>query len=155
MRLWRHRLTRGSGSKLNSAEGRNRGTETGYLNKLRGVSVKQDVKVRAIDVIRSDVGGGRTAALAVADGALYPAKADLFPETRVNQRGPGDPAIIERTGFPVFMSCWKGNSDTNAGSVVAAIALESIACHGYPGRLIDTIPLRLCSDGRYWFVWGR
>jgi len=55
--------------------------------------------------------------------------------------------------FPVFMSRWKGNSDAKAGSVVAATTLESICCE-YPGRLMDTIPLRLCADGRYWFVWG-
>ena len=53
-----YRLTGGFGSKLNSAEGRNRGTDTGCLKKLRSVSVEQDVQVRAIDVIRSDVGRG-------------------------------------------------------------------------------------------------
>ena len=47
--------------------------------------MNQDVQVRAIDVIRSNVGGGRTAALAVADGALYPTKADLSPRTRASQ----------------------------------------------------------------------
>jgi len=48
------------------------------------MSVNQDVQVWAIDVIRPDVGGGRTAALAVADGARYPTEANLFPVTRAN-----------------------------------------------------------------------
>jgi len=60
--------------------------------------------------------------------------------------------IVKRTVFPVFMSRWKGKSDVKEGSVVAAITLESIG-HEYPGRLIGTIPSRLCADGRHWFVW--
>ena len=60
--------------------------------------------------------------------------------------------VRKRTGFPVFMSRWKGKSDANDSSVVAAAILESIG-HVYPGRLMDTIPLRLCASGRYWFVW--
>jgi len=93
------------------------------------MSVEQDVQVRAVDIIRSDVGGGRTAALAVADGALYPTKADLSPETGANQKDPDNAIVIERTVFPVFMSRWNGNSDAKAGSVVAATTLESIGCH--------------------------
>ena len=50
------------------------------------MSVKQDVQVWTINVIRSNVGGGRTAALAVANGALYPTEADLHPEAKTNQR---------------------------------------------------------------------
>ena len=42
--------------------------------------MKQDVSVRAVNVIRSNVGRGGAAALAVANGSLYPTKADLFPE---------------------------------------------------------------------------
>ena len=57
-----------------------------------------------------------------------------------------------RTVFPVFMSRWKGNSDAKSGSVVVAITLESRGS-GNPGRLIGTIPLRLCAHGRYWFAW--
>ena len=106
------------------------------------------MQVRAIDVFRSNVGGGRTAALPPADGGLYPAKADLFTETKVGQKGPGSMAVCKRTVFPAFMSRWKGNSDTKAGSAVAATTLESVG-QMYPGRLIDTIPLRLCADGRY------
>jgi len=106
------------------------------------------VQVRAVDIIRSDVGIGRTAALAIADGALYPAEADLFPETKTNQRKYGKDDVMERTVFPVFISRWKGNSNAKAGSVVAATTLESIVC-GYPGRLMDTIPFLLCADGRY------
>ena len=56
-----------------------------------------------------------------------------------------------RTVFPAFMSRWKGNSDDKPGSVMAVITLESIDCVK-PGRLIHTVPLRLCADGRYWFV---
>jgi len=48
------------------------------------MSINQDVQVRAIDVIRPNVGGGRTAALAVASGARYPTKANLFPRTKAN-----------------------------------------------------------------------
>jgi len=125
---------------------------TGCLEKLRGVSVNQDVEIRAVDVIRSDIGGGRAAAPAVANGPLYPAEANLFPETKSNQRKYGKAIVMKRTVFPVFMSRWKGNSDAKAGSVVAARALESIGCV-YPGRLMGTIPFRLCADGRYWFVW--
>jgi len=58
--------------------------KAGRLEELRSMSVNQDVQVWAIDVIRSNVGGGRTAALAVADGALYPTEADLSPRTRAN-----------------------------------------------------------------------
>jgi len=61
-------------------------------------------------------------------------------------------SVMKRTVFPVFMSCWKGKSGAKDGSVVAAAILESIG-HVYPGRLMGTIPLRLCADGRYWFVW--
>ena len=50
------------------------------------MSVKQDVQVRAINVIWPNVGGGRTAALAVGDGSLYPAKADLSPEAKINTK---------------------------------------------------------------------
>jgi len=124
----------------------------GCFKKLCGVSVKQNVEVRAVDIIRSDVGGGRAAALAIADGAMYPAEANLFQREPIKGR-PGKSIVIKRTVFPVFMSRWKGNSDAKAGSVMAARTLESIACHGYPGRLMCTIPSRLCADGRYWFVW--
>jgi len=124
---------------------------TGCLEKLRGVSVKQNVEVRATDVIRSDVGGGRAAALAIADGGLYPAEANLFQQEPI-KGSPGKSIVIKRTVFPVFMSRWKGNSDAKASSATAATTLESIACHGYPGRLMCTIPSRLCADGRYWFV---
>jgi len=50
------------------------------------VSMKQDVQVWAIDVIWTKVGGGRTAALAISNASLYPAKADLFPETRSDEK---------------------------------------------------------------------
>jgi len=50
------------------------------------MSINQDVQVRAIDVIRFNVGGGRTATLAVADGALYPTKANLFPRPKDSQK---------------------------------------------------------------------
>jgi len=121
---------------------------TGRLKKFCGVSVKQDVEVRATDVIRSDVCGGRTAALAIANGTLYPAEADLFPEININQRKYGKGIVMKRTAFPVFMSRWKGKTDAKAGSVAAATTFESIGCV-YPGRLMDTIPFRLCADGRY------
>jgi len=42
--------------------------------------MKQDVQVQAINAIWSNIGGGRTAALAVGNGDLHPAKADLFPK---------------------------------------------------------------------------
>ena len=126
--MWCHQLTGGFSSELNSVEGRNRDTRTGCLEKFCCMSVKQNVQVRAVDIIRSDVGGGRTAALAVADRALYPAEADLSPETRANQKGPDNAIVIKRTVFPVFMSRWNGNSDAKAGSVVAATILESIGC---------------------------
>ena len=44
------------------------------------MGVEQDVKVRAVDVIRPNICGCRTGALTVGNGALYPANADLFPE---------------------------------------------------------------------------
>ena len=46
------------------------------------MGVKQDVQVRTINVIRSDVGGGRTVALAATTGGLYPPNADLFPKRK-------------------------------------------------------------------------
>ena len=75
-----------------------------------------------------------------------------LPKRTLVKKGSGSTAVLRRTVFPVFMSRWKGNSDTKAGSVAAAITLESMG-QVYPGRLIDTIPLRLCADGRYWSVW--
>jgi len=105
------------------------------------MSVNQDVEVRAIDIIRSNVCGSRTAALAVADTARYPTNANLFPKTKANQKNCRDDMTTDarRTVFPVFMSRWKGKSDAKEGSVVAAITLESIG-HEYPGRLMGTIP---------------
>ena len=62
--------------------------------------------------------------------------------------------IIMRTMSPVFMSRWKAKSDAMAGSVVAALTIESIG-HVYPGRLMDTTPSRLCASGEYWCVWEK
>ena len=56
--------------------------------------------------------------------------------------------LMKRTVFPVFMSRWKGSSDAKPGSVIAAIILESVGSVN-PGRLTHSVPLRLCSDGRY------
>ena len=50
------------------------------FKKFRSLSVKQDVQVWAVNVIRSNVGGGRAAAPAVTNGALYPTDANLFPK---------------------------------------------------------------------------
>jgi len=80
MRLWTRQLTGGSSCKLNPIEARGLGTGAGLLKELRNLSMEQDVQVRAVNVIRSNVASGRTAALAVADGALHPTKADLSPK---------------------------------------------------------------------------
>ena len=50
------------------------------------MSTNQDMQVRAINAISPNIGGGRTAALAVGDGGLYPAEADLSPEKKVNKQ---------------------------------------------------------------------
>ena len=50
----------------------------GRFEEFRRLRVNQDVQVRAIDVIRPNVGGGRAAAPAVANGALYPTDTNLF-----------------------------------------------------------------------------
>jgi len=44
------------------------------------MNLNQDVQVRAIDVIRSNVGSGRTTAPAAADGGLHPTKSNLPPK---------------------------------------------------------------------------
>ena len=46
--------------------------------------MKQDVQVRTVNVIWSDVCGGRATTLAVGNGGLHPANTDLFPETKAN-----------------------------------------------------------------------
>ena len=154
MRLWIRQLTGGPGSKLNHIKARDRVTGTFRLKELRSVNMKQDVQVRAVNVVRPNIGSGRTAALAVADAGLHPTKTNLPPQNESRSKnGPDNTtAAIKRTVFPVFISRWRGNSDATAGSLVAAATLESIG-HVYPGRLMDTIPLRLCASGRYWYVW--
>ena len=88
-----YRLTRGSGSKFNPIEPRSRNTRVGCRKEFRSLGMKQDVQVRAVNVIWSNVGGGRTATLAVGNGALYPPNPNLFPEMkpdlqRVQTMGP-------------------------------------------------------------------
>ena len=67
---------------------------------------------------------------------------------KANEKSPDNAIVKRRTMFPEFMSRWKGSSDTKSGSVAAAITLESIG-YVYPGRLMGSVPLRLCADGRY------
>ena len=87
--------------------------------------------------------------LAVADSALYPANTDLFQKRRqISKQGPDNVTVVKRTVFPVFISRWKGNADAKVGSVMAAVIFESVD-FGYPGRLMGTIPLRLCAEGMY------
>ena len=57
-RYWAYRLTAGSSSKLNPIEVRSRGIKIGGLKKFCSVCVKQDVQIRAVSVVRSDVAGG-------------------------------------------------------------------------------------------------
>jgi len=154
MRLWIRQLTGGLGSKLNPIEARDRVTGTVRLEELRNVNVKQDVQVRAVNVLRSNVGNGRTAALAVADGGRRPSKTNLPHKNESQSKNGPDITMtgIKRTVFPVFISRWKGNSDEKPGSLVAAAILASMG-HEYPGRLMGTIPLWLCASGMYWYVW--
>ena len=49
------------------------------------MSVEQDMQVRTIDVVWSNVGSGRAAPCAIADAALDPSNADLSHEMMVNQ----------------------------------------------------------------------
>jgi hypothetical protein len=50
------------------------------------MGVKQDMQVRTIDVVRSNVGSGRAATCAIADAALDPSNANLFHEMKTSQQ---------------------------------------------------------------------
>ena len=79
-------LTWRSSSKLNPIETRNLAPKISGLKKLCSMSVQKDVQIRAIDIIRSNIGGSRTAASTVTNGALCPTKADLSHGTGAGQK---------------------------------------------------------------------
>jgi hypothetical protein len=74
------KLTRWSGSKLNTVECRPRLVVVfpRRFENFCGMSVKQDMQVRTMDVVRSNVCSGRAATRSIANGALDPPNANLF-----------------------------------------------------------------------------
>src|SRR5260221_9409701 len=76
------RLTRWSSSEFDTVERRDHVVVSRCFKDFCGLSVEQDMQVRTIDVVRSNVGSGRTATCAIADAALDPSNANLFHEIR-------------------------------------------------------------------------
>ena len=77
-------LTRWSSSELNTIECRDRVVSL-CLKNFCGMSVEQDMQVRTIDVIRSDVRSGRAATCTIAYAALDPSNANLSHDMTVNK----------------------------------------------------------------------
>jgi hypothetical protein len=72
-------LTRWSSSELDTVECRLRLVAfPRCFENFCGMSVKQDMQIRTVDVVWSNVGSGRAATCSIADAALDPSNANLF-----------------------------------------------------------------------------
>src|SRR5258705_6676483 len=74
--------TRWACSEFNTVECRGRVIVSRCFKNFCCMGVKQDMQVRTIDVVRSNVGSGRAATCPIADAALNPSNANLFHEIR-------------------------------------------------------------------------
>jgi hypothetical protein len=69
------------------------------------MSVKQDMQVRTVDVVRYNIGSGQAATCSIANAALDPSNANLFVHETSQQKMISRQGQNHCTVFPVFMSC--------------------------------------------------